>query len=1489
MSIPSNELFCLLGVLGIAMPGHAALRFDGANDYVTFGVAPGLGVTNFTIECWFKRQGAGVATSTGTGGFSALPLVTKGRGENEAGVTNMNYFFGVATNNILSADFEDKNDGLNHPVIASNTAAASNAWQHAAVTYIVASSNWVVYLNGLPIATNTVSGTALVRTPEGNSIQHAALGSALTTAGTAAGYFNGGMEEVRIWNYARSASQIAAGRDQRITSASGLVGRWPLTETNGTLASDTSGSGIHGTLLNGPVWTSDSPFAPAGSTGFIGNTNAATLTDSLWSGGAWINSSRFQAASNMTVSTMYARVTAIAGHYKCAIYSDSSSQPNRLLRATAEVSNPGAGWQTFPLTTPLALTNGIYYWLAIWSDDANAQVYYSDTTGTLRWAQSNYGTWPDPITTTGGSSARYCIYAVGTASPTLVSIAVTPANPTILAGNTQQFTATGNFSDGSAQNLTTLATWNSSSTATATINSSGLATGVAGGTTTISATLGGVSGNTLLTVQPASLTVTTTSLPDGVTNVAYSATLTAMGGTPPYTWSLPSGSLPAGLALNTNSGAINGTPTATGISTFTARVKDNVGASNTSGALTISILSSLPPGTNLVFNFANVWRYQQLTNLDGTNWKLKSYNDSFWPVGPGLLAYETCGCLPQPTGTTLVTNQSSLTYYFRTHFNFAGNPADVSLVLSNVIDDGAVFYLNGVEIARVGMPAGTVTYTTLASTTVSDATNYTVLNISGNLLTNLVAGDNVLAVEVHQINSTSTDIVFGSSLSTVSGGSTPSGSGGLHFDGVDDRVTFGEAPSLGVTNFTIECWFKRQGAGKRANTGTSGIYAYPLVTKGQGENEAGATNMNYFFGVGTNNAGQAVLTADFEEFVSGLNHPVRGSALVASNEWQHGAVTYDVGSSNWVLYLNGVPDVTNTVSGLPRYDSLQHAALGASLRTGGTTNVDSGFFAGTMDEARIWNYARTAQQIADNYNRQITTSEPGLIARWSLDDASGTTATNSISGGVNGTLLYGPVWAEGYPFPTGPVNYPPSAPGGLTPTNGAANVSLSPTLSVSVSDPETNALTVTFYGRAASEVPAGEDFTLAVLPDTQFYSASMNGGLPAMFISQTEWIVTNRVARNIPYVAHLGDIVNDGDNGGSSTQWINATNAMYRLENPARTGLPTGIPYGLVVGNHEQNPMYDANGATTFYNQFFGTNHFRNYSYYGGHYGTNNDNHYDLFSAGGMDFIAIYFEYDANMTTASPVLAWANSVLATNQNRRALVVSHSIINSGFNGAFSAQGQAIYDGLKGNTNLFLMLCGHVSTRRSAHQYIPGTDGLVGVVRLPGPRERRQWLAAALRILARQQRHPREDLLAVARPVGDRQRQSVRYSLRHVPGESVHRDCDKHRCCFRHHRFSDMVRIGYQHSLRMVCHGERRHHDDHRSHLAVHHRHGRQRSARGQQRHNSSQRRRGDGHRPARNRSERRRADLLAGRSAGARIAFRFQRHQRRGYLHPGPRL
>lgn len=88
----------------------------------------------------------------------------------------------------------------------------------------------------------------------------------------------------------------------------------------------------------------------------------------------------------------------------------------------------------------------------------------------------------------------------------LESIAVTPANPTVARGLTQQFTATGTFSDASTQNVTATVTWASTDTTAATIGAgTGLATAANVGTTTITATSGTVSGNTLLTVGPALL------------------------------------------------------------------------------------------------------------------------------------------------------------------------------------------------------------------------------------------------------------------------------------------------------------------------------------------------------------------------------------------------------------------------------------------------------------------------------------------------------------------------------------------------------------------------------------------------------------------------------------------------------------------------------------------------------------------------------------------------------------------------------------------------------------------------------------------------------------------------------------------------------------------------------------------------------------------------------------------------------------------------
>ncbi|MHC4714186.1 MAG: putative Ig domain-containing protein, partial [Planctomycetota bacterium] len=99
-----------------------------------------------------------------------------------------------------------------------------------------------------------------------------------------------------------------------------------------------------------------------------------------------------------------------------------------------------------------------------------------------------------------------------------------------------------------------------------------------------------------ITINVANLVITTSSLPDGVIDAPYSQTLQATGGLTPYSWAVVVGSLPAGLSLNSSTGEISGTPTATGTSNFTVEVTDSQGTPDTDQqALSITIISAPDP------------------------------------------------------------------------------------------------------------------------------------------------------------------------------------------------------------------------------------------------------------------------------------------------------------------------------------------------------------------------------------------------------------------------------------------------------------------------------------------------------------------------------------------------------------------------------------------------------------------------------------------------------------------------------------------------------------------------------------------------------------------------------------------------------------------------------------------------------------------------------------------------------------------------------
>lgn len=157
----------------------------------------------------------------------------------------------------------------------------------------------------------------------------------------------------------------------------------------------------------------------------IGNLNAtSTLTDGI--GNGWINATRFQATNTLVLTQMTARVVGITGNYKCAIYTDSNSLPAKLLGSTLQITNPASGQYNFPLISTVTITNGQYYWLAVWSGTSTAGAYYVSG-GSLRWGFYAYGVWPTNFVSTAGSSATYCIYASGNVPITNAPVLVTNA------------------------------------------------------------------------------------------------------------------------------------------------------------------------------------------------------------------------------------------------------------------------------------------------------------------------------------------------------------------------------------------------------------------------------------------------------------------------------------------------------------------------------------------------------------------------------------------------------------------------------------------------------------------------------------------------------------------------------------------------------------------------------------------------------------------------------------------------------------------------------------------------------------------------------------------------------------------------------------------------------------------------------------------------------------------------------------------------------
>ena len=240
--------------------------------------------------------------------------------------------------------------------------------------------------------------------------------------------------------------------------------------------------------------------------------------------------------------------------------------------------------------------------------------------------------------------------------------------------------------------------------------------------------------------------------------------------------------------------------------------------------------------------------------------------------------------------------------------------------------------------------------------------------------------------------------------------------------------------------------------------------------------------------------------------------------------------------------------------------------------------------------------------------------------------------------------------------------------------------------------------------------PSEYDFAISHHTDTQYIaegaveneSEEERNVWKQAYLDATQWVADNADARNIAYHAHTGDIIenwirdtNDKDN--AKKEFEVASEAQKILDDAE-------VVNGVLPGNHD-NWSGQETGPDNLYNQYFGPERYealeqtagwqaREASHHPWKEG-DNDNHYDLFTAEGLEFVVVSLGYDVTQEEAD----WADSVLKQYPDRNAIVLTHAY-NKPSNAADGRGANASHDGsivldsvVAKNPNVALVLSGH----------------------------------------------------------------------------------------------------------------------------------------------------------------------------------------------------
>ena len=228
-----------------------------------------------------------------------------------------------------------------------------------------------------------------------------------------------------------------------------------------------------------------------------------------------------------------------------------------------------------------------------------------------------------------------------------------------------------------------------------------------------------------------------------------------------------------GATLSVDSSApYTGTWVATGVGNHVFRAIARIGSQQiTSPPVNVTIAAPVAGQVSETLVAANaVWRYLAGPAAAPANWAAAEFNDSAWPSGPAKLGFgDGDEATVIPGGPS---NARFTTVYFRRSFQLQDPGAVSNLTVQLRRDDGAIVYLNGVEIVRDNIAPGPVNYGTYATNAADDGVTFFSFPIDPSLL---LPGSNQLAAEVHQSSATSSDLTFVLALEAFGAAQRPRG------------------------------------------------------------------------------------------------------------------------------------------------------------------------------------------------------------------------------------------------------------------------------------------------------------------------------------------------------------------------------------------------------------------------------------------------------------------------------------------------------------------------------------------------------------------------------------------------------------------------------------------------------------------------------------------------------------------------------------------